>query len=115
MWRSVPQKFDRRIAIVRGEVYIKSRVLISLLFCFLEFLQSNGYSIDWGRMPTESDERGNNYSYVFNRQMRDKWNMEPNDIMRIPWLEGGESADGSVIGFVDDVKFTSFCDKASPN
>ena len=38
--------------------------------------------------------------------MRDKWSMEPNDIMRIPWLEE-ESADGSLIGFVDDVKFTS--------
>lgn len=37
---------------------------------------------------------------------RDKWSMEPNDIMRIPWLEE-ESADGSLIGFVDDVKFTS--------
>ena len=44
-----------------------------------------GIPLIGGRMPTESDERGNNYSYVFNRQMRDKWNMEPNDIMRIPW------------------------------
>lgn len=70
------------------------------------FFKVMGIPLIGGRMPTESDERGNNYSYVFNRQMRDKWNMEPNDIMRIPWLEE-ESADGSVIGFIDDVKFTS--------
>ena len=89
-----------------GGVYKEQSVNFTSLSVSWNFFKVMGIPLIGGRMPTESDERGNNYSYVFNRQMRDKWNMEPNDIMRIPWLEE-ESADGSVIGFVDDVKFTS--------
>ena len=89
-----------------GGVYKEQSVNFTSLSVSWNFFKVMGIPLIGGRMPTESDERGNNYSYVFNRQMRDKWNMEPNDIMRIPWLEE-ESADGSVIGFIDDVKFTS--------
>ena len=87
-------------------IYKEQSVGFTSLAVSWNFFKVMGIPLIGGRMPTESDEKGNSYSYVFNKQMRDKWSMEPNDIMRIPWLEE-ESADGSLIGFVDDVKFTS--------
>lgn len=61
--------------------------------------------IGGGCLPSPMRKARGIVMYSINK-CRDKWNMEPNDIMRIPWL-GEESADGSLIGFVDDVKFTS--------
>ncbi|WP_297900847.1 ABC transporter permease [uncultured Parabacteroides sp.] len=87
-------------------MYKEQNVGFTSLSVSWNFFKVMGIPLIGGRMPTESDEKGKSYSYIFNKQMRDKWNMEPNGIMRIPWL-GEESAVGSVIGFVDDVKFTS--------
>lgn len=89
-----------------GGTYKEQDVGFTSLSVSWNFPRVMGIPLLNGNLPTDSDEKGKGVCYLFNKKMRDTWNMEPNDIMEIRWL-GEDAAKGKILGFIDNVKISS--------
>jgi putative ABC transport system permease protein len=60
-----------------------------------------------GRLPKESDENEQLVFYIINQTMQKAYNMQPENIIDIPWMSKDRFDNGKILGIVNDVKFTS--------